>query len=124
MTIEERRKRAVEWLEAIYEEYTQAAHNYHIFWTVNKMFANPNLIGLDDTFRAWMFDVYTDSTALAVRRQVEQGKDWKGKSRNIISLRALLEELADCPEIITRDYYKAWAIHVRMELPMLSLMNG
>ena len=52
MTIEERRKRAIEWLEAIYEDYFIAAHNYRVFWEVNKMFDNPKLKVLDNTFHA------------------------------------------------------------------------
>lgn len=107
MTIDERRKRALVWLEDVYSEYKQAGIKYRVFSEVNKMFGNPKLIGLDNTFHAWMFDVYTDSIALAVRRQVEPGKYPNGKSRNIISLRALLEELANYPEIITRDYYRS-----------------
>jgi hypothetical protein len=106
MTIKERRERALAWLEAIYRDYVHAVLNYHVFWEVNKLF--DNLKGMPDRFPAWMLDVYTDSIALAVRRQVEQGKDPKGRTRDIISLRSLLEELADHPDIVTREYYRSF----------------
>jgi len=99
MTIDERRKRVIAWLEKTYEDYLVASVNHYIFWEVQKIIGkNPKFTQNPNDFNEWMLRVYTDSIALAVRRQVDKGKD-------VISLRRLLEELRDYPEIVTRNYY-------------------
>src|SRR6185295_5067051 len=99
MTTEERRKRAIEWLETVYQDYAIAVLDHYIFWEVNKMFDNPKLKPLDGTFQQWMLRVYTNSVALAIRRQAESGRYSSGGRKDIISLRSLLEELRDYPDL-------------------------
>ena len=81
MTEEERRERAIKWLESIYEDYAKTAFDHSIFWEVNKMFDSPKLKKLDGTFLNWMLRVYTDSVALAIRRQVESNRYTDGRTK-------------------------------------------
>ena len=88
------------WLEAMKNEVTNLFVERHIFWEVRKIIeANP-AIQVSSTFYEWMGSVYAAYASIGLRRQID-------KDERSISLRRLLEQIKDQPEVLSRTRYVA-----------------
>ncbi len=88
------------WLETIDNDVTDLSVSRHIFWEVQKIIeANPK-IHLPSSFYQWMGTHYAVYASIGLRRQID-------KDQRTISLRRLLEEIRDQPEVLSRERYVA-----------------
>jgi hypothetical protein len=109
MTEDERRDRLRGWFDTVYDSVTEAVINDHIFWEVQDTIRNnPELQNTSSAFYDWMGSTFIDSTALAIRRQLD--RDDKS-----VSLYRFLMELQKYPELISRIYHRT--LYVRPEYP-------
>lgn len=89
-----------DWVQVIENDVINLLASQHIFWEVQKIIkANPK-IHLASSFYEWMGPVYAVFQSIGLRRQVDPTKD-------TISFRRLLEEIARRPDAITRERYIA-----------------
>jgi len=98
-TEENRRARAIEWLEIIFKDVQDLIVDHHIFWAVQDIIkANKTLANTPSHFYQWMATNFIASAAIAVRRQADSDKQ-------AVSLRRLLEELQTYPQLFSRQYH-------------------
>src|SRR5262249_4522133 len=97
MTDDERFQEWGERILAIHEHITDALASRRIHNEVGEILQNnPRLWRENNSFYAWIASIYEDSILLAVRRQVD-------KDTRSISLVLLLEEIIDCPHVLSRE---------------------
>jgi hypothetical protein len=98
-TEEERRARAIKWLEVIFKDVQDLMVDHHIFWAVQEIIrANKALEKTPSHFYQWMGTNFVASAAVAVRRQADV-------DNHAISMRRLLEELKTYPQLFSRGYH-------------------
>ncbi len=98
-TMNQRRTRAMDWLEIIYKDVQDVLVDHHIFWEVQTMIkANEQLKATPSHFFQWMGTNFIASAAVAVRRQADA-------DARAVSLRRLLEELKKYPDLFSRAYH-------------------
>jgi|RhiMetdeSRZDD1v2_1073273.scaffolds.fasta_scaffold35662_6 hypothetical protein len=99
MTDDERFKKWGEWIIVIYEDLMNADQSRRIHNEVEAILhANPRLWRNNNSFHVWMASNYEDSILIAVRRQVDVNKQ-------SISLARLLEEIIECPHVLSRERF-------------------
>lgn len=102
MNTEQRRARLIAWLEAIREDVQELLREHHIFWEIQALIrANPQFANASNLVNQWMASAFAKSCAVGVRRQAKSGDD-------SISLKRLLTEVRDFPELVSRDVYLAF----------------
>ena len=87
-------------LDIIKKDVTSLSVSRHIFWAVQEMIEANRKIQLASTFYKWMGSAYGVYQSIGLRRQVDP-------RRGTISFRALLEEIARQPAVISRKRYVA-----------------
>jgi hypothetical protein len=101
MTMEKRRSRLEKWLNTIAEDVTEAITNQDIFREVQDIIRNnPQLQKRPSAFYQWMLSTFVHPSALAVRRQVDRGKD-------SVSLRKFLLEVYEHSDLISFNYHRS-----------------
>jgi hypothetical protein len=101
MTLEKRRSRLEKWLNIVAENVAEAITNQDIFREVQDIiWNNPQLQKRPSGFYQWMLSTFVHSSALAVRRQVDRGKD-------SLSLLKFLREVYEHPDLISFDYHRS-----------------
>ena len=99
MTIEQRRERALGWLETIYKDVQELVVHNHVFWEVQNIIKkNQRLADTPSVFYDCLALTFSQSATVTVRRHSKLNKQ-------SVSLHRLLEELRQYPKIITRDYF-------------------
>ena len=99
MMIEQRRERALGWLETIYKDVQELVVHNHVFWEVQNIIKkNQRLADTPSVFYDWLALAFSQSATVAVRRHTKLNKQ-------SVSLHRLLEELREYPEIITQDHF-------------------
>jgi len=88
------------WLEKIQADIRGLLVSQDIFLEVQKIIrANPR-IHTPSLFYKWMAEVYGNNVAVGIRRQQDS-------DRESVTLRRLLEEIRDNPQVLSRDRYVA-----------------
>lgn len=88
-------RRWVRWWNVLFDDIKTIAHHRDLYRQVGAMIdANPAL-QVPSVFYDWMRLVYATSQASALRRLVDQ-------DRRTFSLRRLIEDIADHPEVLSR----------------------
>jgi hypothetical protein len=96
MTLEERRNRAIDWLESIYKDVQDTIVDNHVFWEIQGIVkANIRLAETPSIFKQWMASGFVQAAALGVRRQAD-------KADGCVSLHRLLLEIRAWPSIVSR----------------------
>ena len=86
-------------MEIVYKQVQEVLVNEHVFWEVQKVIENNDrLQQAPGFFNEWMASVFVHSAAVAARLQTMTGQ-------NSVSLRRILEELQQHPEIVSREYF-------------------
>ena len=99
MTIEAHRQQLVGWMKTVFEKVQEVIINDHVFWEVQGIIEkNPRFKNVPGFFNQWMASTLIHSAAVAIRLQNTTG-------RNTISLRRVLEDLQQHPEVISRAYF-------------------
>jgi hypothetical protein len=89
-----------DWLERILADIRELLVSQDIFWEVQKIIkANPR-IHTPNTFNRWMARIYGNDAAAGIRRQQDIDD-------NSITLRRLLMEIQNKPQVLSRDRYVA-----------------
>lgn len=88
------------WLSTIYTDLQQTFVNRYVFRETMAVVEANLKIQIDDTFYGWMRMVYSQSTVMAVRRQVDKRKD-------VASFARLLEQIKEFPAVVSRERYVA-----------------
>ena len=102
MTVDERRARLIGWLEAIRTDVQDLALDHHVFWEIQAIIkANPKFASASNLVNQWMASSFVKSAAVGVRRHVKTGDD-------SISLKRLLTEVKQHPELVSREFYLAF----------------
>lgn len=97
MDVDVRRKRATDWLEAIYKDVQDIVVDNYVFWEVQEMVkANNRLAKTPTIFKQWMASGFIQSAALSVRRQADKSDDCE-------SLHRFLLEIKRWPGIVSRQ---------------------
>jgi hypothetical protein len=89
----------INWLKLIENEITQLVIATHIFWSVQELIEKNKDIQKPSTFYKYLGDTYIAFIVMGIRRQI------KNDQRSISFVR-LLSEMADQPQVITREYFK------------------
>jgi hypothetical protein len=111
MNIEQRRDRAVAWLNEIYTDVQDLIIDDHIFWEVQRIIGrNPRIADLPSHYRHWMMAAHVESAVIGVRRQVKLDQD-------SISLHRFLDEMAKYPQIVSRLQY----VEICSEAPQIPI---
>ena len=88
------------WLDDILADVRGLLVSQDIFWEVQKIIeANP-CIHTPSLFYKWMAGIYGSSVTVGIRRQQDGDRD-------SVTLRRLLEEIQDNPQVLSRDRYVA-----------------
>jgi hypothetical protein len=88
-------RRWLRWWKVIHRDIVLLAHNRDLYRQVGKMIdANP-AIQVPSVFYDWMRRAYLADQTSAIRRLADHRKD-------VVSLRRLIAEIADHPEVISR----------------------
>ena len=102
MDINDRRARLIGWLEAIRKDAQELLLDHHIFWEVQGIVRkNPRFRSASGLFNQWMASSFVQSAAVGIRRHAKAGDD-------SISLKRLLREVRNYPELVSRDFYLAF----------------
>jgi hypothetical protein len=96
------------WLARIRAEITRLAIDRHIYKEVLAIVrANPAVREAPGDFLAWMRRLYIESTTITLRRLVDRDK-------RTISFVRLMSEIADHPEVLSRDrFVRLYPPHLR-----------
>ena len=88
------------WLEKINTDIVELLVSRYIFWEVQDIIkANPR-IHVSSSFYTWMGRLYATHASVGIRRQQDSGTD-------TVTLRRLLGEIRDNPQVLSRDRYVA-----------------
>ena len=102
MDIDARRTRLIAWLEVIKDDVPDLMLDHHVFWEVQAILkANPKVTKASGLFIQWMASSFVQSAAVGVRRQAKGGDD-------SVSLKRVLDEVRQYPELISRQFYLAF----------------
>lgn len=111
MTIDQRRDRARAWLKTIRADVQDLIIDVYIFWQLQEIIRrNPRLSAARSHFFHWMMAAHVEATVIGIRRQVKN-------DRRSISLRRLLEEFANYPEIVSRTHHVRICMDLSSSLP-------
>jgi hypothetical protein len=99
MTEPERRRRLIQWLEAIYGDVQHMMVNDYLFWEFQKVVrANDNFKNASGLFTKFLAESYTQSAAVGIRRHAKLSDDG-------FSVMRFLIEIQKYPQLVSRAHY-------------------
>jgi hypothetical protein len=102
MTIDKRRARLAAWLEVIRHDLERIAISNYMFWELQKIVRrNRRLRKMPGLYFQWTAWCFVDSTVIGVRRQLKN----RSAHNKCISLRGVLQEIYDYPDLVSRAHY-------------------
>jgi hypothetical protein len=90
----------IKWLKLINEEITQLVIARDIFWSVQELIKKNKDIQKPSSFYEYFANTYIAFIVMGIRRQIKN-------DQQSISFVRLLSEIADQPQIISREYFKS-----------------
>ena len=99
MEIEKIRAKWIEWIGIIHGNIEELLTSQHIYKTYLEIVKNNPEVQSPSDFHDWVRKNYASAVAIHIRRELDMGSD-------VVSLKKLLSEMRDNPQVITREWYK------------------